>query len=80
MLRKNANMQRIDDLMKEIRVMRNKLLDIYVELANDHFTMNDPVLRKLTTAERKLLEAVYDIESAKYRRTEKMANREDADA
>ena len=80
MLRKNANMQRVDDLMKEIRDMRNRLLDIYVELANDSFTKDDPVLKKLTTAERRLLEAFYDIEDATYRRTEKMANREDADA
>lgn len=80
MLRKNANMQRVDELMKEIRNMRNRLLDIYVELENDSFTKVDPVLRKLSTAERKLLEAVYDIEDATYRHTEKMANREDADA
>ena len=80
MLRKNANMQRVDDLMKEIRDMRNRLIKIYIELANDHFTKVDPALRKLSTAERKLLEAVYDIEDATYRRTEKMANREDADA
>jgi hypothetical protein len=71
MLRKNANMQRVDDLMKEIRDMRNRLLDIYVELANDSFTKDDPVLRKLTTAERRLLEAFYDIEDATYRRIEK---------
>ena len=79
MLRKNANMQRVDDLVKEIRDMRNRLLDIYVELENDSFTKVDPVLRKLSTAERKLLEAVYDIESAKYRRIEK-AEKNNAEA
>jgi hypothetical protein len=71
MLRKNANMQRIDDLMKEIRDMRNRLIKIYIELENDSFTKDDPALRKLMTAEKKLLEAVYDIEDATYRRIEK---------
>lgn len=78
MLRKNANMQRVDDLMKEIRGMRNSLLDIYVELANDSFTKDDPVLRKLSTAERKLIEAVYDIEDATYRRINAEKNNAEA--
>lgn len=78
MLRKNANMQRVDDLMKEIRGMRNSLLDIHVELANDSFTKDDPVLRKLSTAERKLIEAVYDIEDATYRRINAEKNNAEA--